>query len=149
HERAASLLHRSAAAIGFAWDCFAPLIGGVPLVIAAAVDARDVSELARCVVEHGVSHVTGSPTLWNAVLDHAERHPSAWANLQLARSNGDHLRADTVDRWRRVLPGAGLLNLYGATECSSTTVFDTAQLPHSVSGRVPVGAPLSNVEVFI
>jgi len=83
------------------------------------------------------------------VLDQAERQPGAWRTLRLGTTSAEPIEPEMVMRWRACFPDAPLLNLYGATECSSNaTVYDTSQLAPGAR-RVPIGRPLTNVRVHV
>jgi amino acid adenylation domain-containing protein len=142
-----SLLYRSHAAIGFTWDCFGPLLQGVPIVMAPAPNIRDVRELVALAVDGGVSHVSSSPGRWDAILDYVEQHGVRWPTLRLGRTSGEALRPETVRRWRRVFPHASLVNVYGSTECSSTSSHEASATP--LSEPVPAGIAVPNVIVRI
>jgi amino acid adenylation domain-containing protein len=141
-----SLLYRSHAAIGFTWDCFGPLLRGVPVVIAAPASVRDPRDLVEMCIANEVSVVSASAGRWEAIADHVSRHRIEWRALRFARCSGEALPPALVAKWRRVFPHAALINIYGSTECSSSASFDTAKFE---SGRVPVGDAVSNVSIYV
>ena len=62
---------------------------------------------------------------------------------------GDSMHYEHVMRWRRVIDGPGrVLNVYGPTEA---TVNATECVPDeaSTAGKVPIGRPLPNYELFL
>jgi amino acid adenylation domain-containing protein len=144
-----SLLYRSHAIIGFTWDCFGPLLAGVPIAAARAADVRDPAALVETAVRYGVSHVSASPGRWTAILDHLDRHSVEWRTLRLGRTSGEPLPPDLVVRWRQRFPHVPLINIYGATECSSSTACDTTTVAMLSGARVTVGTPVANVSVHV
>jgi amino acid adenylation domain-containing protein/thioester reductase-like protein len=62
---------------------------------------------------------------------------------------GEALMPSTVQLWKRLQPGARLINEYGPTEtvvgCSTYEVLDGASLGTSV----PIGTPISNAQIYI
>jgi amino acid adenylation domain-containing protein len=143
------LLHRPYVLIGFTTiDCFLPLLSGVPMVILPARDTGDPAAIIGLSTRCGVSHVTASARLWEAILNYVERTPGGWPTLRLAKTGGEPLGVETARLWRRVFPQVPLLNIYGGTEFSSATVYDlpAASLP---AGRVPAGEPMPNVRVYV
>jgi amino acid adenylation domain-containing protein len=151
--RDVALLYRSCATVGFTWDCFGALLQGIPTVIESAVDARNPAALVTVARDRGVTHLTASASLWDAILDEVEHRAGGWPSLRLARTTGEPLRPRLLERWRRALPQARLLNIYGATECSGSTSCDTTS--HETAAlrtgatRVSVGAAVPNVEVHV
>jgi amino acid adenylation domain-containing protein len=142
------LLHRPSVVIGFTTiDCFLPLLNGVPVAILPAPYTGDAAAIVKLSTQRGVSHITASARLWEAILKHVERQAGGWLTLRLGKTGGEPLSAETAELWRRVLPQVPLLNVYGGTEFSSATVCDLSKT--SPDGRVPVGAPMPNVRVYV
>ena len=144
-----ALLHRAPSMIGFSSDCFAPLASGIPLFLIEERGARDPLDLIRQSIQRGVSHVSASPALLEAIVEYLERHPTSWPTLRVVRTSGDRLLGHTVEKWRRLLPGVSLLNVYGATECGGTTLYDTAMYQPSTEGRVPVGRSVPEASLYV
>jgi amino acid adenylation domain-containing protein len=142
------LLHRSYMLISSTWDYLGPLLGGVPSLVMQENEANDPLAIWRGAVASGVTHVSGSPAFWDAILDHAERHHGEWNSMRLATISGEQVSVRIVRRWQRAFPGARLLNVYGSTECVRPTVYDTSSLPAHAE-RVPIGPPLPNVRVWV
>ena len=144
-----ALLQKAPSMIGFSSDCYAPLASGIPLFLIGERGGRDPLDLIRQSIQHGVSHVSASPALLETIVEYLERHPASWPTLRVVRSNGDRLLGHTVEKWRRLLPGVSLLNVYGATECGATTLYDTAMYQPSTEGRVPVGRPVPEASLYV
>ena len=144
-----ALLQKAPSMIGFSSDCFAPLTSGIPLLLIEERATRDPLDLIRQSIQHGVSHVSASPALLATIVEYLERHPASWPTLRVVRSTGDRLLGHTIEKWRRLLPGVSLLNVYGGTECGATTVYDTAMYQPSMKGRVPVGRPVPEASLYV
>ncbi|MGH9350050.1 MAG: non-ribosomal peptide synthetase [Vicinamibacterales bacterium] len=144
-----ALVYRSYTTVGFSWDCFGALLQGIPTIISSVEDTRDAIAIVKAARRAGVTHCTASVGFWEAVLDQADRHTGLWPTLRLARSSGEPLPPAVVAHWRRVFPHARLLNIYGATECSGSTAYDTALFDPAGATRVPVGRPIPGVEVIV
>lgn len=144
-----AFMYRSSATVGSPVDCLSALLQGVPTLVSPVDDARDVEAIIDAARRGGVSHCSGSPGFWESVLDGAERHPNGWPTLRLAKSSGEPLPPRLIARFRRVFPGARLLNIYGATECSGATVYDTSSFDVEGATRVPVGQAIPGVEVCV
>jgi amino acid adenylation domain-containing protein len=144
-----AFVYRSSTTVGFAWDCFGALLQGFPTVISPVEDVRDAAAVARAAGHAGVTYCSGSVGFWGGVLDQATRTPDFWPALRVARCSGEPLPPAMVGRWRRAFPSARLLNIYGATECSGSTAFDTSAFDPTGTPRVPVGRPIPGVELLV
>ena len=142
------LMHRSTMLISSTWDYFGPLLGGIPSLVLSENEAADPLVVWKNAIANQVSLVSASPAFWDAILDHVERRPFEWRTLRLATISGEQVSVRIVRRWQRQFPNACLLNVYGSTECVRPTVYDTSALSADAE-RVPVGTPISNVQVHI
>jgi amino acid adenylation domain-containing protein len=143
-----ALIHRSCVYMAATWDYFGPLLGGAPALIVPGHQASDPAVLTQLCVEHGVSHVSGSPGFWRTVLDRPKAQLDAWHALRLGTTSGEALPVGIVRDWRRAFPHATLLNVYGITEAVRPAVCDTRAVADDDT-RVPIGTPLPNVELRI
>ena len=76
-------------------------------------------------------------------------HPDNKISLRLVTTSAEPISVGLALLWKEVFADITLLNLYGATECSSNAlVYDTNQLDHSYQ-RVPIGEALANVRIYI
>ena len=143
-----ALLHRSYLHMAATWDYFGPLLGGIPSVLIPGHQTSDPAVMVRACAEHGVTHVSGSPGFWRAVLDHPAELLEPWRTLRLASTSGEQVPSGVAVDFRRVFPEARLLNVYGITEAVRPAVFDTSGVAgHEL--RVPIGSPLPNVVVHL
>lgn len=133
--------------VGSIWEMFGGLLGGVTTYIASPDEVRDPVRFFAAVSRNGVTRASLTPPLAEALV--AERRRTADPDqLSLVCSSAEQMPPDLPERWRSAFPNAKLLNLYGSTECSSNALaFDTS---HWSGGEtVPVGRPISNVEVWV
>ncbi|WP_320775607.1 non-ribosomal peptide synthetase [Streptomyces sp. CRN 30] len=118
--------------------------GGV--VLADAEQAGDVVRLAGLVAERGVQRIMMVPSMLGALLD-AGPPAGSLARCTLWIADGEVLTPSLAARFARALPGARLVNFYGATEVSGDSVY------HSVTGpyarTVPIGRPMDNTRVHV
>jgi surfactin family lipopeptide synthetase A len=142
-----AIVHRSYALIGSSWDCFGPLLKGVPTVIVPYEEASDPVTLWRCVVKKRISLMAAAPIMWQCLVEEAEKHCDEAASLRLCRTGGDVLSVELAKRWMKSFPNATLLNVYAATECISALLYDVSTLEAGAE-LVPAGRPLSGVDVF-
>lgn len=144
-----AVMQKSNALVAASWELFGGLLVGVPTVLLEVDDLRDPSRLWDVCVSNNVSHFLGVPALLEGILLEAETRDEGWSSLRLATTSAEPIPPEMVARWQRAFPAVPLLNLYGATECSSNALsYDTTNL-HPASSRVPVGVPLDNVQAYI
>jgi amino acid adenylation domain-containing protein len=144
-----ALLQKPCTLVATFWELFGALLKGHPTVILTLEEVLDSRLRWRRIVDARVTRLAASPAFLAGVLDEAERHPEDRAALRLVTTSAEPIAPAMVRRWHRVFPGVPLLNLYGASECSSNaTVYDTAALP-ATAARVPVGRPIANTRAYV
>ncbi|MEU1970514.1 amino acid adenylation domain-containing protein [Microbacterium sp. NPDC019599] len=137
--------------IGFVdsiWEIFGGLLRGVPTVIVPQGGAADLDSLVDRLGGRGVTRLWLVPSLLRALLDHVGDLRTRLPRLDMWVSSGEVLPVELHDRFRREMPGATLLNLYGTSEVWDATICDSSAIDLS-SGRVPIGRPIDNVRVWI
>lgn len=144
-----ALLQKSYAIVASSWELFGALLKGYPTVILTYEELIDPARLLQRVVEHNVSHLLATPALIEGILLLGPERAAQWHSLRFATTSAEQIPVSMVEDWRATFPGVPLLNLYGATECSSNvTVYDTKDVTASTI-RVPLGKPLSNVQTYV
>ncbi|MFC9436842.1 amino acid adenylation domain-containing protein, partial [Nocardia sp. NPDC057030] len=142
------LLHSSMAFDASAYELWPAVLAGSTIVIAPP-DRLDLSALMRTVSRHRVSTMFVATALFE-LLATAEPELDAGPVRQVV-TGGDALSSAAVARFRDRWPGVDIANAYGPTEntvCVSTHEILAAQ-PWDIDRRVPIGAPVANVRVFI
>lgn len=143
------LLYKSPALVGAFWEYFGALLKGIPTLIVSREEVVDPPRLWRKLTSHKVTWITVSPALLEGIIDQGERHPGEFSSLRIATTSAESIHPKMVARWYKVFSNVPLLNLYGATECSSNvTVYNTADLS-PLQGRVPVGKPIANNQIYL
>lgn len=137
-------------ALGFVdavWEMFGGLVCGVPTVIVPDDTVLDPDAMIALLAEHRVSRIVLVPTLLRVLLDHA---PDLGARLPALRwwtVSGEALHPDLASRFRRALPDARLLNLYGSAEVAGdATVHEVTAEDLDV---IPIGKPIANTRIYI
>ncbi|MDY7095144.1 MAG: amino acid adenylation domain-containing protein [Acidobacteriota bacterium] len=129
------------------WELLGAVLQGVPTVILPTEEVRDPLALVDRLAEHGISRLWLVPTLLRSMLDGVPDLRRRLPRLGLWVSSGEALPADLLERFEERMPGAVLLNLYGASEAWDAACYD----PRSDDGRwrVPVGRPLDGVRLMV
>ncbi|NUR70876.1 MAG: amino acid adenylation domain-containing protein [Hamadaea sp.] len=130
------------------WEFFWPLMYRATLVMAAPGEHRDLARLDATIRREQISHLHFVPSVLDAYLDTV---PDAPPSLRQVYCSGEALRAVTARRFA-AWSTARLHNLYGPTEASvDVTAFqvDPAELAGLTSPSVPIGAPISNMAVYV
>jgi amino acid adenylation domain-containing protein/non-ribosomal peptide synthase protein (TIGR01720 family) len=124
-------------------EFFWPLACGAELVVAEPGAHRDPARIAEIVARHAITDLNFVPSVFRAFLD--DPGSSRCPTLRRIYCTGEELPRDLVNRCRDRI-GAELLNLYGPTEAA---VEFTHQTCGPGEGPVPIGRPMSNLEVWI
>ncbi|WP_426067597.1 amino acid adenylation domain-containing protein [Gluconobacter sp. NFX36] len=119
-----------------------PLVSGASCVIATQQDIRDPKRLAALIIDHGVTVMQATPTLWQTILGTvAENVLSGLLFLSGGEALPPHMARQMVKL------GRGAYNLYGPTE---TTIWSTAyQMTRHESDSPPAGLPLANTRLSV
>ncbi len=117
-----------------------PLVTGGTVVLATRDQAMDGEALIALASQHHVSVMQATPTTWHLLLDAGWQPPSGFKALvggePLPAALASALLARGVDVW----------NMYGPTE---TTVWSTLSHITDASGRIAIGHPIDNTQVWI
>ncbi|MBV9355812.1 MAG: amino acid adenylation domain-containing protein, partial [Chloroflexi bacterium] len=125
---------------------FWTLCDGADLVLPPPGLARDPESLAHYIVDEQISHTLLIPSLYSLTLDGFEsRRPVGLRTVIVA---GEPCPTDLPARHSARLPGVKLFNEYGPTEATVwTTVHECDDI--DMGGSVPIGRPISNVQVYL
>ncbi|WPB73718.1 amino acid adenylation domain-containing protein [Archangium violaceum] len=128
------------------WECWAPLLCGGRLVIAAPDAHRDGGALLEAVTRGQVTVLQLVPSLLRVLLE--EEGLSRATSLRWLFCGGEALPTELEHKLRARLPSATLVNLYGPTE--ATIDATSARAPSSGAGRtVPIGRPIANTRLYL
>ncbi len=126
-------------------ELFWPLVAGQTMVIADVGGERDPRYLAEVINDAEVSVAQFVPSLLSAfldVVDDAELLPG----LRVLFSGGEALPPAVARDFRRRVPHAKLVNLFGPTEAA---VYSMSAVLDVVGETVPIGAPMANTTALI
>jgi len=126
------------------WEFFWPLLVGAQLVVARPGGHRDSAYLARIIAEHEITTLHFVPSLLRVFLE--EPAIAACRSLRRVICSGEALDQGLQERFFQRLPGAELHNLYGPTEAAVDVTAWKCE-PHSELRTVPIGRPISNLNI--
>ena len=129
------------------WEVWNALTTGARLVIANTRGYADPGYLARCIMDHRVTHALIVP----AVLDLLAQHPDfeRCTSLRCLFPGGEALKHSLVQliRSRRDIE---IVNLYGPTETTINATFWVTGESEPTSGSIePIGGPIANDRAYI
>ncbi len=124
------------------WELSMALSSGSALVLASQDLLSSPTDLARLIVEQGVTAVTLPPTMLSLLTPEMV----AGGRLRLVVAAGERCPAEVAQRWSS-LPGVRFVNAYGPTEatvCATVHVCDPGD-----PGEPPIGRPLPNFCAYV
>nr|WP_211160623.1 acyl-CoA ligase (AMP-forming), exosortase A system-associated [Microbacterium sp. MF43] len=96
-------------------------------------------DVGRACERFGVTGITGVPPLWIQLAE-VEWPPAAREALRYFATTGGRMPRPTLDRLRRLFPGARPFLMYGLTEAFRSTYLDPAEIdrrPGSIGKAIP------------
>jgi amino acid adenylation domain-containing protein len=131
------------------WECFAPLLAGARLVLAAPGGQRDPEYLARRIVEQGVTLVHFVPSMLQSFL--AAAGSERCTSLRFVFAGGETLPLEAIEQFQRRLGTRGpvLRNQYGPTEITIDLTEWVCRPERPPRRSVPIGRPLANTAVHV
>ncbi|MFC5753956.1 amino acid adenylation domain-containing protein [Actinomadura rugatobispora] len=130
------------------WQMLCPLLVGGRVDVVGDEVGHDPVALARAVAEQGITVVELVPTMVRHLLDDLAGG-SALDGLRWMIATGEELPAELARRWLEAMPGAGLLNAYGPTECSDDVTHHTVTAPDLDLLRLPIGTPIAGARLYV
>ena len=130
------------------WEFFWPLITGACLVIAEPGGHRDSRYLVEEINRHQITVLHFVPSMLDVFL--LEEGVESCHSIRQVFSSGEALTHTSVERFKQRLSRAELDNLYGPTEAAvDVTYWRCDQAREARVKRVPIGVPISNVEMYV
>ncbi|HTK06076.1 MAG TPA: amino acid adenylation domain-containing protein, partial [Ktedonobacteraceae bacterium] len=130
------------------WEIFGPLLQGVPLVIMADEVVKDPVHLRQLLERQAVTRIVLVPSLLRVLLEDEQALQRQLHRLTYWVSSGEPLALEVAQRFRRCLPEARLINLYGSSEVTAdVTYYEVTDLDMLFS--VPIGRPIANTQLYV
>jgi amino acid adenylation domain-containing protein len=125
------------------WDAFALEVFGALLFGGTCILSGGVDQIAQSVVEHGVTCLQLSASLFNLLVD---EHLDVLAQVGCVMTAGETASVPHVQRAISQLPDTRVINGYGPVESLG---FTTSHEITTVSGPIPIGRPIANKHVYV
>jgi amino acid adenylation domain-containing protein len=130
------------------WECFLPLTFGARLVILPEQERFDVFALVGAIGRERITLIYLPPALLEDVCEQL-KNQNRWISLNKMLVGVEPIRDEVLEGYMQLNPGMKIINGYGPTE---TTICATSYnyLSHEPLGDiVPIGIPLSNLQVIL
>ncbi|VVJ22267.1 Polyketide synthase modules and related proteins [Amycolatopsis camponoti] len=130
---------------GFALQLFGALLHGGRTVLQPGQNPEP-DRIAALVVEHGVTVLHASASLFNYLLD---QEPQVFTVLRRAMTGGEPASVEHVTKALREYPDVALINGYGPAESMGYTTFHPIT-PADVDGvAIPIGRPVASKRAYV
>ncbi|MFI5864077.1 amino acid adenylation domain-containing protein [Streptomyces sp. NPDC051546] len=132
------------------WQMLAPLLVGAAVAVVADPDLAYPRRLSGALGRSGATVVELVPTMAGWLAAQAEREGAGTLpRLRALVSTGEELKPTVAARIMSALPGVGLFNAYGPTECSDDVTHHTVTEADLTRPRLPVGVPVANAVLYV
>lgn len=130
------------------WEIFGPLLKGVPLVIIPDDVVKDPNRFVAALAENKVTRLVLVPSLLRLLLESSENLAQRLVSLRYCVCSGETLPVELAAEFRKQLPDATLINLYGSSEVAADVTCFEVKGAEGL-GSVPIGQPIANTQVFV
>ncbi|CAG0933459.1 partial surfactin family lipopeptide synthetase A, partial [Thermoflexales bacterium] len=131
-------------------NLYAPLLIGGQLHLQAS-EQYDASAIVQDVCERGITWLNCTPSAFYPLVDNAGKSLCMKDSLRYVFLGGEPIAPSRFSAWLKAEGGqTQVVNTYGPTECTDISNFYRldSDVPGS-EGGVPIGKPISNVQVYI
>ena len=130
------------------WEMFGGLLCGVRTIVIPDRTVKDPLALVNTLATHGVTRIVLVPSLLRVLLENCGDLRAKVPQLRIFISSGEALSLELSQRFRRMLPDARLINLYGSSEVAAdVTCCDTTE--DVLPTYIPIGRPIANTQVYV
>lgn len=128
----------------FVSSFFAPIASGSTVVLASDEEAKDPLALKKRISSLQITHFSCVPSLYAAILEtmNAEEDSS----LKAVTLGGESISPYLLEKTKRIIPRAEIVNEYGPTENSVISTVSRNLMPRE---PVTIGHPIANSQVYI
>jgi amino acid adenylation domain-containing protein len=134
------------------WEIFGPLLKGVRLLVIPTAEAKDPERLVNLLSEERGSRLVLVPSLLRAILESCKDVGSRLRSLRYCVSSGEALSVELWEEFRKRLPEARLINLYGSSEVAADATYFENKGEVEIGRKyksVPIGRAIANIRVYL
>lgn len=131
------------------WEIFIGIFCGATVCILPDEEEKEPDSIKKAILKYNVSIIHFVPSMLNVFLDYLEVNKcmkTSLMELKYVVSSGEKLKKESVEKFYSLFSNSKLINLYGPTEA-------TVDVTHyECTGRediVPIGKPITNINIFI
>jgi amino acid adenylation domain-containing protein/FkbM family methyltransferase len=128
------------------WEFFLPLLAGAQLIVARPGGHQDPHYLADLIERTGITTIHFVPSMLQAFVSEVRR--GRCGSLRRVLCSGEALPYSLQQQFRSLFPHCELHNLYGPTE-AAIDVTAYRCVPDQHAGIVPIGRPISNIQIYV
>ncbi|QHD06684.1 non-ribosomal peptide synthase/polyketide synthase [Pseudomonas sp. R76] len=135
---------------GFVEQCYPPLCVGAALIMRGD-ELWDAGQLAREIVEQGVTLADLPAAYWYLLAKECAADPRTLGNLRQVHVGGEAMSVEGVRAWHAAgLGGVRLVNTYGPTEATVvSSVYDCQLADASDAFGVPIGRAIAGRSLYV
>ena len=138
------LFHSSHAFDASTYEIWSALLRGKQVIVAPPGEL-DVASYKRLFKEEKITSTFLTASLFNALVQEA---PDCFLGAREIWAGGDVVSVAAVQRLREYCPETLVCNGYGPTETTTFATQYAAAKPETLTGSVPIGAPMDNHQVY-
>ena len=133
-----------------AYDVLGTLAGGGTIVLPRPEELLEPASWAGLMERHRVTVWHSVPAMLEMLVDRLEARPeTAPQALRLVLLGGDWIPVSLPDRLRRLVPGAQVVSLGGATEVSMDSTIFLIEAVDPAWKSIPYGVPMANQLAYV
>ncbi len=130
------------------WQLVSALLVGGQTLLVEQEAILDVQRFVDKIIDARAAVLQVVPSYLEVIVSYLELHHRELPDLRYVSVTGEALKKELTHRWFAVNPTSKLVNAYGLTETSDDTNHEVMDR-EPASERVPLGAPISNVHVYV
>ncbi len=130
-------------------DLFTTLKCGLTTIIIPKNYFSQPGKLAQCLQDNNITSIVWVPSALSMLSMFNVFTKFPLTNIKKVMSIGETLPAKQINIWKKALPNATFINLYGATENAGNCLYYKIDKLFEDSERVPIGKAFPNVRVFL
>ncbi len=128
------------------WEFFWPLLAGAKLIFAKPEGHKDAAYLAQLIQQNQITILHFVPSMLQLFLQ--IENLEQCSTLRQVFCSGEALPVDLQNTFFNVFPYVALHNLYGPTEAAVDVTYWQCK-PNEIRHIVPIGKPISNIQIHI